>query len=232
MDSKDAKRWHVMYVCCKQCTVVIIIWRKLFVPTSFCLFHHWTRWIIYKADDIAQCVHNLHNRMGIGPLSKPDDTNSASQSQNSQILLRSFLLSWNDSYIFQVVSFEFSKFEWGIVKYFVVHTYLAGEGDTSTLKYKNKWHKATWSLPYFKRWWWMFTNACRFLHGSCWDEKLLLGPLHRNKRLGVSNNSLEKSIWHKTHSRWRHLSKLKNVSPLVRHFHGLFSRHVSLFIYR
>lgn len=111
-------------------------------------------------------------------------------------------------------------------------TYLAGEGDTSTLKYKNKWHKATWSLPYFKRWWWMFTNACRFLHGSCWDEKLLLGPLHRNKWLGVSNNSLEKSIWHKTHLRWRHLSKLKNVSPLVRHFHGLFSRHISLFIYR
>ena len=72
------------HVCsCKQCTVVIIIWRKLFVPTSFCLFHHWTRWIIYKADDIAQCVHNLHNRMGIEPLSKPDDTNSASQSQNS-----------------------------------------------------------------------------------------------------------------------------------------------------
>ena len=133
---------------------------------------------------------------------------------------------------FRWFPFEFSKFEWGIVKYFVVYTYLAGEGDTPTLKYKNKWHKATWSLPYFKRWWWMFTNACRFLHGSCWDEKLLLGPLLRNKRLGVSNNSLEKSIWHKTHLRWRHLSKLKNVSPLVRHFHGLFSRHISLFIYR
>ena len=107
MDSKDAKRWHVMYVCCKQCTHSGHHLTETFCP-------HFPPLSLNKMNNMVvqsrwYCPVCTTCTMGIEPLSKPDDTNSASRSQlfNFAEVILTFM-KW---FIYCQVSFEFNLYE-------------------------------------------------------------------------------------------------------------------------